>query len=61
MFIEFMIATICLPLLSMETGEIISATELEIQLMKSIMSDTDAVSEQELMTQNCYEVTIQEK
>ncbi len=61
MLIKFMIATICLPLISMETGEIITATQLELMIMENLMTNENAATEQELMTDNCYEVTIAEK
>ena len=61
MLIKFMIATICLPLISMETGEIITATQLELMIMENLMTNENTATEQELMTDNCYEVTIAEK
>ena len=62
MLIKFMVATICLPLISVETGKLLTATDLELLLM-SVMSnvDEDEVTEVELMTENCYEITIDEK
>lgn len=61
MFIKFLMATVCLPLISMETGQIVTATELELMIMENLMSEANAVTEQELMTENCYEITISEK
>ena len=61
MIIEFLLATICLPLITVETGEIVTATSLEIQLMESLNASTEDVTEVELMTENCYDVTITEK
>ena len=61
MLIKFMIATICLPLISMETGEIITATQLELMIMENLMTNENTATEQELMTDNCSEVTIAEK
>ena len=61
MFIKFMMATVCLPLISMESGEIVTATQLELMIMENIMSEANAVTEQELMTENCYEISISEK
>ena len=56
-----MIATVCLPLISMETGEIVTATQLELMIMENLMAEANVVTEQELMTENCYEITIAEK
>ena len=61
MLIKFMIATICLPLISMETGEIVTATQLELMIMENLMAEANVVNEQQLMTENCYEITIAEK
>ena len=58
MIIEFLLATICLPLITVETGEIVTATSLEIQLMESLNASTEDVTEVELMTENCCEVTL---
>ena len=58
MIIEFLLATICLPLIAVETSEIVTATSLEMQLMKSLNASTEDFTEVELMTENCYEVTI---
>ena len=54
-------ATICLPLITVETGEIVTATSLEIQIMESLNASDEDITELELMTENCYEVTINEK
>ena len=54
MIIEFLLATICLPLITVETGEIVTATSLEMQLMKSLNASTEDFTEVELMTENCY-------
>jgi len=54
-------ATVCLPLISMETGQIVTATQLELMIMENLMSEANAVTEQELMTENCYEISISEK
>ena len=56
-----MIATICLPVISMKTGEIMTATQLELMLMDHVMAHDNAVTEKELMTENCYEINIVEK
>ncbi len=61
MFIKFLMATVCLPLISMETGQIVTATQLELMIMENLMSEANAVTEQELMTENCYEISISEK
>ena len=61
MLIKFMIATVCLPLISMETGEIVTATQLELMIMENLMAEANVVTEQELMTENCYEITVAEK
>ena len=61
MFIKFMMATVCLPLISMESGEIVTATQLELIIMENLMSQSNAVTEQELMTENCYEITLTEQ
>ena len=61
MLIKFMIATICLPVISMKTGEIMTATQLELMLMDHVMAHDNAVTEKELMTENCYEINIVEK
>ena len=61
MLIKFMIATVYLPLISMETGEIVTATQLELMIMENLMSEANVVTEQELMTENCYEITVAEK
>ena len=61
MIIEFLMATICLPLITVETGEIVTATSLEIQIMESLNASDEDITELELMTENCYEVTINEK
>ena len=54
-------ATICLPLITVETGEIVTATSLEMQVMESLNASAEEVTEVEMMTKNCYEVTITEK
>ena len=54
-------ATICLPLITVETGEIVTATSLEMQLMESLNASAEDVAEVDLMTENCYEVKITEK
>ena len=54
-------ATICLPLITVETGEIVTATSLEMQIMESLNASAEEVTEVEMMTKNCYEVTITEK
>ena len=56
-----MMATVCLPLISMESGEIVTATQLELIIMENLMSQSNAVTEQELMTENCYEITLTEQ
>lgn len=57
-----MIATICLPLISLETGKLITATDLEIELMHFLNSvDREHITEVELMTENCYEITVNEQ
>jgi len=61
MIIEFLMATICLPLITVETGEIVTATSLEMQVMESLNASAEDVTEVEMMTKNCYEVTITEK
>tara|TARA_B100001093_G_scaffold516760_1_gene596301 strand:- start:1022 stop:1207 length:186 start_codon:yes stop_codon:yes gene_type:complete len=61
MIINFLMATICLPLVTVETGEIVTATALEMQLMRSINAQSEETTEVELMTENCYEITIAEK
>lgn len=61
MLIKFMIATVYLPLISMETGEIVTATQLELMIMENLMTEANVVTEQELMTENCYEITVAEK
>ena len=61
MLIKFMMATICLPLITIETGEVVTATQLELKIMEHINAEVDVVTEQDLMTENCYEITIAEK
>ena len=61
MLLKFMIATVYLPLISMETGEIVTATQLELMIMENLMTEANVVTEQELMTENCYEITVAEK
>ena len=61
MFIKFMMATVCLPLISMKSGEIVTATQLELMIMENLMSQGNAVTKQELMTENCYEITLTEQ
>ena len=62
MIIQFMIATICLPLVAVETGKLLTATDLELLLMNAMNNvDESAVIETELMTENCYEISINEK
>lgn len=56
-----MMATVCLPLISMKSGEIVTATQLELMIMENLMSQGNAVTEQELMTENCYEITLTEQ
>ena len=54
-------ATICLPLIVIETGEVVTATQLELKIMEHINAEADVITEQALMTENCYEITIAEK
>ena len=61
MIIKFMMATICLPLITIETGEVVTATQLELKIMEHINAEADVITEQDLMTENCYEITIAEK
>ena len=61
MLIKFMMATICLPLIAIETGEVVTATQLELKIMEHINAEADVITEQALMTDNCYEITIAEK
>ena len=61
MLIKFMMATICLPLITIETGEVVTATQLELKIMEHINAEADVITEQALMTENCYEITIVEK
>tara|TARA_X000001388_G_C2140083_1_gene88333 strand:+ start:99 stop:284 length:186 start_codon:yes stop_codon:yes gene_type:complete len=61
MLIKFMMATICLPLITIETGEVVTATQLELKIMEHINAEADVITEQDLMTENCYEITIAEK
>ena len=61
MLIKFMMATICLPLITIETGEVVTATQLELKIMEHINAEADVITEQDLMTENCYEITITEK
>tara|TARA_Y200000002_G_C22087942_1_gene417367 strand:+ start:176 stop:346 length:171 start_codon:yes stop_codon:yes gene_type:complete len=56
-----MMATICLPLIVIETGEVVTATQLELKIMEHINAEADVITEQDLMTENCYEITIAEK
>ena len=61
MLIKFMMATICLPLITIETGEVVTATQLELKIMEHINAEADVITEQDLMMENCYEITIAEK
>ena len=61
MLIKFMMATICLPLITIETGEVVTATQLELKIMEHINAEADVITEQDLMIENCYEITIAEK
>ena len=61
MLFKFMMATICLPLITIETGEVVTATQLELKIMEHINAEADVITEQDLMTENCYEITIAEK
>ena len=61
MLIKFMMATICLPLITIETGEVVTATQLELKIMEHINAEADMITEQDLMMENCYEITIAEK
>ena len=61
MLIKFMMATICLPLITIETGEVVTATQLELKIMEHINAEADVITEQDLMTENCYEITIAEQ
>ena len=61
MLIKFMMATICLPLIVIETGEVVTATQLELKIMEHINAEADVITEQHLMMENCYEITIAEK
>tara|TARA_E500000075_G_C6731005_1_gene193666 strand:- start:120 stop:305 length:186 start_codon:yes stop_codon:yes gene_type:complete len=61
MLIKFMMATICLPLIAIETGEVVTATQLELKIMEHINAEADVITEQDLMMENCYEITIAEK
>lgn len=60
MIINFLLATICLPLITVETGEVVTATQLELLLMQSLNEVSNEVTETDLMTENCYEITITE-
>ena len=61
MLIKFMMATICLPLITIETGEVVTATQLELKIMEHINAEADVITEQDLMMENCYEITIAEQ
>ena len=61
MFIQFMVATICLPIIAVETGKLLTATDLELLLMNALKNvEEQNVTEVDLMTENCYEITIEE-